>query len=214
MTEQQINNLGKILASSETIESSSQLDKIILTAAHQNKPIKKSFSLFNGFHFQPLSFASSVVLSIAFTIFIFAGMGQLISIEHPSLANEELTPNNQTLAVTEKKSTSVESATLKPEIISQAPMTPKARDQLLVEMALPDTKYLLNRMEFSFIEERDQAETSITAALGDIQLMIADGELNDARQRYERLRRSCETCSLPVTLEALVLNANAGTTRS
>ena len=64
-------------------------------------------------------------------------------------------------------------------------------------------------MQFAVEQERINATENIQLALNDINLMIKQGQLNDARQRYGLLRDQCRYCVLPNSLELLVFNHQA-----
>ena len=94
----------------------------------------------------------------------------------------------------------------------QAPQTLSARDQILAEMKLPNTAEILASLKFDVQQDRNLAEASINIAMTDIRQLIGVGQLSKARQRYAELRTMCANCTLPDTLEMLVIDANKNST--
>ena len=74
-----------------------------------------------------------------------------------------------------------------------------------MSLELPSAEALLDGMEFVAASERLAAQTELVRALGDIHVLLKGGELDNARERYERLKHACGVCMLPDSLEALVL---------
>lgn len=219
MTEQQIENLKKVLSSSEQELNSSDLDKKIITASKINAPERRR--LFDSWveNYQSLSMISSAALSVLLTV------GMLFTLSFILSSNDNINERNnvavqasivdQVVVIEQDSSvaTAVPNTALQ-QPSTQQPATQHARDQILASIEPLDIKVILDGMEFSHVDERALAEMAVTEAMADIRFMVMDGQLNSARDRYERLRRSCAVCSLPKTLEALVLNEESSSRRS
>ena len=209
MTEQQIKHLEKILNHSKADLETPELDKKILLAAKTKTSTNSRPINFNPFNLIQFGFLGSATLSIMITAGIFFTLNRIISVERSSsiLSADPITLNKQ------NQQRNVTQSTQTPEIISRpdhiviaVPTTQHARDQILMEMDLPDIKTLLSKMESPLSKDIILTENLIVQAMDDIRLMISNGKLNNARQRYDELKRYCISCSLPESLEALVLN--------
>ena len=216
MTEQQLDTLKNLLASSEKIENSAELDAAILAASIERAP-RTNRTISNWLHLFPINSLASAALSITICGGVLLGMSQVISLQPkpvpdiltPPLASSltiELGPGGSTTSDAIDRS----SVLIKPELPPQFEGRTK-QDQLLANLELPSVQTLLEGKEFSFADERSRTEESLRDALADINHMLRNGDLNDARDRYDKLRRSCSVCNLPSSLEALAL-AKANTT--
>jgi len=212
MTEQQIRQLQELLDSSDALENSSELDATILRAAKANvrNADTNRFSSLSIFGLISPSVFTAVAASLVLTVGVFIMMSQVIITDKelkvvkdsPMPVELEFSPNKVTDKVDPAR------ALNRPRTVAQTPTSSmQARDQILADMSLPDVRQVISTMEFSLDADRALAQQSLQLAMNDIRSMIGQGRLNNARQRYERLRESCEVCTLPNTLEALVLNA-------
>lgn len=203
MTEQQIENLRRVLSLSDEEQNSSELDEKILAVAKAKAPRTKPHFLINYFNVQSINFATSAAVSVLLTVGLFLGLSQILSVDDSFSNTDELFHAKE--AQTNKREISQPELVLEHELIAR-PLTESARDQILVDMELPEVSGLLDNMQFSIIEDRVIAQQAMLSAMEDIRYMVMNGGFNDARDRYDRLRRTCSVCTLPDTLEALVLN--------
>jgi len=220
MTEQQIKNLQELLndSSVEKLDGStdndlSELDAKLLNAAKQYVPVKKASYLsilFERFSFRSFGFINAMALSVMLTLGLLFVLGQLTQLDDSLILASGEIPQGEKVVEKERgqltKTVILDSA--------ERPVSMNVRDQILLDMKLPDAQILVNEMQFSLADEKQIASVAISNALFDIRLMINDGELNNARQRYERLRKNCVVCVLPNSLEAVVLNFNLDSNRS
>jgi len=233
MTEQQIENLKQLLSNSETPDSPSELDNKVLKAARLysqevNNTREKNFlsRIFNAF--SPLGKLSAGALSVLLTAAIFLGMNQIIKVDSEFQTTEGLLATSDDgkieLEIIAKESTTNRTISesnlgkpkFEPKIVGtkteQAPQRLSARDQILAEMKLPNTAEILASLKFDIQQDRKLAEASINIAMTDIRPLIGVGHLSKARQRYAELRTMCAHCTLPDTLEMLVIDANKNST--
>jgi len=220
MTEQQIKNLQELLndSSVEKLDGStdndlSELDGKLLNAAKQYVPGKKASYLsilFERFSFRSFGFINAMALSVMLTLGLLFVLGQLTQLDDSLILASGEIPQGEKVVEKERgqltKTVILDSA--------ERPVSMNVRDQILLDMKLPDAQILVNEMQFSLADEKQIASVAISNALFDIRLMINDGELNNARQRYERLRKNCVVCVLPNSLEAVVLNFSPDSNRS
>lgn len=222
MTEQHINTLKELLASSKKVENSAELDAKILAAARTKKTTVKNTRT-NWLRFFPLRSLSTAVFSITICVGVLLAMSQIISIDnnqnsYVSVANG---PSELVLEIFPSESTKpliLNGTSDRPESIKNPGLPPEfggrtTQNQILAGLELPTAQALLEGKEFSFADERSLLESSLSGALADINQMLRSGALNDARDRYDRLRRSCSVCDLPSSLEALALANDNSTSR-
>lgn len=204
MTEQQIENLKNILSSTDELTNSKELDAKILKAAKLNVPAKKQFFDTFGFKHQSLSFISTAALSVLLTTGIIFSLSYVVTNDR-ILDEKRPVASNTTIEEREIDLLNTTPVQIKKQIdLFDKPITEPARAQILAGMQSSDIAVLLDEMSFAHLDERLLAERAITEAMQDIRFMVMDDQLNSARERYERLRRSCSVCTLPETLEALV----------
>ena len=220
MTEQQIKNLQVLLNSSQETQLDEQAEKDmlafdtkILDAAKHHVVNKKSSylsRLFDRISVPSFGLINAIALSVMLTLGVLFFLGQLTQLDDTQfLANKRIAQleKNSQAELVDSESTLILSSI-------ERPVSQNVRDQILLEMKLPDAQILLDEMGFSLTDDRQIAAVAITDALLDIRLMIKDGELNNARQRYEQLRLNCIVCVLPNSLEAVVLNFSPDSNRS
>lgn len=214
MTEQQIENLKKILSTSEQQPNSAELDDKIMTAAVKYAPIKKRLIDFLRIENQQFNVISSVGLSILLTVALFFSLSFILSKDEISQDQSYIVDRTDFEFQVEANDHETSIVTSSPIEFIERPISADARDQLLAGMQPLDIKAILDSMEFTHTNDRELAEMAVTQAMNDIRFMVMEGELNNARDRYDRLRRSCSTCTLPETLEALVFNQTSSSSRS
>jgi len=213
MTERQIENLKKLLMNSKVTEDTPELDDKILTAAKQHA---KNLTRQSNWSLLQFGTLSSVTLSIAFTVTLFFGLNQILNINAPSeIQAQHNAEVNVALLANKQKATqpSASVITHPNELIKKlgvvsAPEAQPVRDQILAQLELPNTQDILATMSFQLQEDHKLAENSINFAMSDIRQLISGGQLDKARVRYAQLREMCDGCTLPNTLEALVINAH------
>jgi len=219
MTEQQINELKQILEHSDLGKNSNsqELDEKILLAAQKhtaNIKLKSAPSNFRKNIFTP-SFAAAV-FSVMFTVFLFLGLGKMLSVDHIDIP-APLASDSQELDVGETSNPLILSTPdiSRPEKPSVEPTAlARNRDSILQELPLPSVDKLLGDMDFDIDADRSLVKDTLSIAMHDIGKFIQVGELDDARQRYQRLRQSCSMCTLPESLESLALINNGLPDRS
>ena len=222
MTEQHLNTLKELLASSKEVQNSAELDATILAASLANAPVARNVT--SSWHAVfPLNSVATAAVSITICMGVLLAMSQIISSDRntepyaltPNVSSEliiEVAPNHYPeppiLDGTLDGTGSIVKPRLPPEFGGRT-----TQDQILAGIELPSAQALLEGKEFSFADERSLTESSLSGALADINQMLRSGALNEARDRYDRLRRSCSVCDLPTSLEALALATNNSTTR-
>jgi len=221
MTEQQIKHLRTVLKDSRLAENSASLDERILreaqlSATSDNSRASNWQSLFGLAALKPAVFA------VAITGGLFIAMSYIVSSPQQSI---QMTVNERDLPIDikpEEPHPQDQGALIsKPQLIEVAkrPALSKAqRDQILLEIQLPEHTEILAHLGFASdigqAQAQVDAQQSLAKAMTDIRIMIRSGELDDARVRYAQLKESCLECRLPSSLEALVLNvtgASSGT---
>ena len=237
MTEQQFEKLKTLLNSSRAPENSTELDHKILGAAkyniersaHRHEEASESIShtslIASWFaRFFQRGLIQSAVLSVTLTLTLFFVLGQILKTDqessyakNPLRSNENNTGllldiqlTKQEKNVSDNKGTPIiEAQTTLPE-----PEVLDPRDQILAQMTVPDIQALLNDMNFNQQSDRQFAQSLISLAMNDIQFMLEVGNLDNARQRYAQLKKSCDVCTLPNTLEDLALEYKKRTKNS
>ena len=230
MTEQQFERLKQHLDASSK-QTSVDLDKSILHAAMQRaeqnetqqpdegKNTKKRLG--NQLHnwlsgWLQTTAVQSAVVSVALTVFVFVGLALTIKPEQQTTIS-----NSESMAFTFNSTDQLDDKTQRNDDVKaliqkveplQMPVTQQGRDQILAQMSLPDVQTLLEAMEFEQHDDRQSAESVISIAMQDIRIMIENQNLNGARVRYAGLKQRCAKCSLPESLEALLLTTPQNTT--
>ncbi|RBP48935.1 hypothetical protein [Arenicella xantha] len=217
MTEQHINQLKYLLEQDRATTNSAELDATILAAAHlqaeqytKQRPRRPLFQLLN--------FLRPISLAIVMTFGILLAMGHWLAVEPVAPIAQ---PNTNRLpfdtnGIEQDATESHQERILPPQFVAAQPQpidTQYDRDQVLKIYPLPDTRMVIASMQFELEHQRIAATGNIELALNEINLMIKQGQLNDARQRYDTLRDECRYCGLPSSLEVLVLNHQTDATR-
>ena len=223
MTEQQFEKIKALLDASTPLQTSSKLDNKILSMAaqqvDQDKQQQARGQMSAGSYKKVLSWlqkltqngiAQAAVLSTALTLVVFVGMAQLFKIEQgPSfVASEQTTVEFEVSSKRVDETAPVRTAIALPTIEFEMPETQQARDQILANMPLPDINSLLNDIVLQDSSDRQFTQSVVSIAMKDIRFMLDNGQLNDARVRYARLKEHCPECELPDSLEALVVITN------
>ena len=216
MTEQQFEKLKTMLQSSDAPENSPELDSSILGAAKQQaeqyqQSEKRTSSKNNSTNwFVSLlqgSYAQAAVLSVALTLAVFFGLGQMLKPDSDDLfahTNGQKDHTEITFVVPQKSSVLTHQTPLIPDALPE-PLITDAREQILAQMNTLNVGELLDSMNFDQQKDRQFAESLVILAMTDIQFMLKNGKLNNARQRYVELKERCDVCRLPNTLDALAL---------
>ena len=223
MTEQQFEKIKELLDASKPAQSSTELDNKILTMAaqqlDQDKQQQVRGQIFAGSFKKVLSWlqkftqngiAQAAVLSTALTLVVFVGMAQLLKVEQGSsfTASEQTTLEFKVSSKIVNETLPARTKVALPTIEFEMPETQQARDQILASMPLPDINSLLNDVVSQDSRDRQFTQSVVSVAMKDIRFMLDNGQLDDARVRYAKLKKRCTECSLPDTLEALVVIAN------
>ena len=209
MTEKQLSQLKSLLEdsslASELQKTSTELDEKILSAARAREasqastPNRAEF----GLSFSMLATAS---LAIILTVGLFFGMSQMILPEESSMHISNGADLEQQQLF--QKNSKVKDLISRPESVTMQDAPSKvSRDRILMEFSLPATNELIANVEFEFQQDRSHAQVAIDIAMFEISSMIELGSYDNARERYAMLLEDCHGCSLPTTLEALVLSA-------
>ena len=206
MTEQQIKQLKSILATTADEQNSAELDKTILGSAKQLAPQRKPF-----WNWSSLSTVGSATLAVLVTVAAFWTMSIALK---PTELIAPLATINQEVEF-EVKPQTIESGVqdkLSVALPEEPPLYQRSsgetKEQILASLDLLNTDKLLDNMPFPLAKDRQSAKLALNTAMADINQMISGGQVKDARKRYDRLRRSCQVCTLPLTLEALALAGN------
>jgi len=235
MTEQQFEDLKLLLDRSPTPPNSEQLDKQIIGAARRRASDVKLRAKTNNRvvellrQFSSNNAVATVAVSLTVTFVVFSVMSQMAFLYQAPDQNsvvgtkdtsqDQRRDNSADIAIsieqTQQASKAAASSDAIPRI-AQAPMVNTSRlskNEILADLVLPTAETLLQGAEFSKDGERALASASVTTALTDINNYIRQGKLENARDRYDRLRRSCMACSLPSTLDALALGSRTQQSR-
>ena len=153
-------------------------------------------------------------LAVLFTGGVFLLMSNMVAVDQPGpIAQGEpdelkiVLENQPPIAQQEMVVASQDPKRLMPEALPPTPSSNhRSKDEILAELDIPSADALLDTMEFSLAKDRPLARQALESALADINLMLNEGDWDDARKRYDRLRRSCMVCTLPPNLESLALN--------
>lgn len=219
MTEQQVKKLKDLLDATDAPINSAELDSRIMraasTQAEQRNRSHRDNKPFLGF--MSSSLFTAAVLSLLMTAGVFIALSQIVNTGNQSnIAAQSKTAieinfgSGAALKAHKPVSSDSTQVAVRLDELSPTPTdSSQTRDQILAQMSLPDGQDVLGGMEFLLEADRVLAEQSVQLAMSDIRTMIGQGQLKSARERYERLRQSCDVCSLPSTLEALVLNDGA-----
>lgn len=214
MTEQQIEQMKSLLADSDRQQNSAQLDEKILhaaarTAQQRQSPTRQETSVRR-------SFGSLVTASLAVLLTggAFLLMSKMVEVNEPGPLvqgeSDELQLVLEAQPVIPQQSASIVTPDPTELLPKELPPTVnpyyRSKDEILAELDIPSADALLDSMEFSLAKDRPLARQALELALADIDLMLNEGEWDDARKRYDRLRRACTVCTLPPTLEAMALN--------
>ena len=219
MTEQQIEELAKVLRRSSPVKDldTPVLDSKILNAAAkaaQETPstVTNTASSTWRFPFVGLNNFSSAAFSIVLTAVVFIVLAKLIEVDESKVVaytgNQSI--NNSSESSDTQDNTHVADNKVqfsKPAVPEQAPLLPiDNRDSILATMPLPSVAQMVGEMQFDMATDRLLAKESLVLAMADIEQLIREQNFIDARQRYQRLRRSCHVCELPDSLETLALS--------
>ncbi len=206
MTEHQIETLRNLLAGSNAVSNSEELDNKILEHARASvaaKPRREGW-------LSGIGFLTPAMLAIVLTLGLFFWMGQLVSVDQVQVAKQSPIEalefdhvNDSGVNTLEEHISSID----RPERVAVLPRPEQtqAANNILFEYELPTTEALLANMILAPDLDSNEVEHSITLALSDIQIMIHQRQFDDARIRYAMLKQSCQGCRLPNTLEALVM---------
>jgi hypothetical protein len=206
MTEQQIERLKTILNSSPKEQNSNELDEKILLAAREQRPNPEPVWRISSF---------SPVGTAAMAVVLTAGAFWAMSVA--LLPNELLAPvalEEQSIEFTVEPQELARSAGDNSRITrpGNPPLYQRSagetKEQLLAGLGLLNTEALLDSMDFPVARDRQSAKLALNTAMVDINQMLNSGQFKDARRRYDRLRRNCQVCTLPLSLEALALAGN------
>jgi len=205
MTEHEIKTIKKLLANSHTPSNSQELDQRIIEHANSTASVKSE----NQNKIFGIGFLSPAILAIVLTLGLFFWMGQIVSVDQIA-AQKQAAVDALNF---EQRNADIEPAENyqpidRPEKIAVLPkpeQTQSARDAILFEYDLPSTDVLLANMDLATEFDSQEVGQSIELALTDIKGMISQRQFNEARMRYALLRQNCRECSLPNTLEDLVL---------
>ena len=206
MTEQQLEQLKSILNSSPEEQNSNHLDEKILLAAKERSPNREGMWRLSSF-----SPVSAAAIAVVLTASAFWAMNFALQ------PNELLAPvgiDEHTIEFT------VQAQELEPRVSNNSIITRpgnpplyqrspgESKEQLLAGLGLLNPEILLDGMDFPIAKDRQSAKLALNTAMADINQMISSGQFRDARKRYDHLRRSCQGCTLPLTLDALALAGN------
>lgn len=228
MTEQQIQQLKKLLENSSHNENSTELDHAILGKAQAmseqrqrlNTQASGQTQSIRGLShwFATFGFMRSAALSVALTVAVFWGLNKAISVDHqaqPLIANNSSFDDLAYVTRVDNRPKGAQSLSKFDRPVYAPGTSPQlltidVRDQILAEMEFPETQRVLDSIALSLDENRMTTEAVVVQAMTDIKDMIREGQLNNARDRYNLLLLACGQCALPDTLEALVLNLDQG----
>lgn len=217
MTEQQFDQMKRLLESSKGEQNSQALDQQILSEAAENVSSMKTTKSINGWFSASFSylrlnslndylqsgFVPSAVVSISLTLAVFFGLGQLLSIEITPLKNDQVLTQQQAIVEVDKGH-AIKTNKKHDIALVEKPILGEARAKVIAQMELPDIQSLLNEMTFEQTQDRTLAENAINIAMADIRSMLDLGRIDSARERYALLKLDCFKCSLPDSLDALV----------
>lgn len=214
MTEHEVKALKSILDQAKPGVTPNELDQKILLAADEQAAYlkaKRSQKRWMGAlreHQLPINLGPAV-LSITMTAMVFFGLSKLFTVsptETPVLTNN--TPTEIIIETANEEITTLDDTELYPSdvFLDASPLAINSRDQILAEIQLPSTDRMLQGMQFDQSSDRLLAMELVTQAMVDIRSLLVSGEFNRARNRFEQLRERCDVCTLPKSLEVLVLN--------
>ena len=95
------------------------------------------------------------------------------------------------------------------ELIAQIAPTQQQRNGILRTLELPKADDVIAKMELAVTSERSYVESELSSAFSEIESLIVDDNLRDARSRYYDLVQSCQSCELPAMLELLMIDSAA-----
>ena len=95
------------------------------------------------------------------------------------------------------------------ELIAQIAPTQQQRNGILRTLELPKADDVIAKMELAVTSERSYVESELSSAFSEIESLIVDDNLRDARSRYYDLVQSCRSCELPAMLELLMIDSAA-----
>jgi len=149
MTEQQIENLQKLLSRSTLEGGSKELDERILQASRERVPTPVRESWFSIY-----SAMTAGALAVILTIGLFFAMGHIVNVEEPVFVAQPDESNTTVKAqiVDQKSSNSVNHQVDRPKKIQIVPRPepqPADRNKILFEYTLPTTDSLLASMVFN-----------------------------------------------------------------
>lgn len=222
MTEQEFEQVKGLLKAAPVDENSSSLDEQILSAARHHSALASGHVpqgswLSQFLRSEPLKalgrflqsgFIPSAAVSLALTVAVFFGFGQLLSIETqpPRLSVHEV-PLIKAQISDDAKQVAIRVDSKQEIVVVQKPELELAREQIVAQMTLPDIQVLLNTMAFGGVNDRQLAESALRVAMHDIRQLLDRGNVMNARERYAQLRQMCVACTLPDSLEGLALVA-------
>lgn len=218
MTEQQINQLKRLLEQDASSQDNPELDATILAAAREQAD-QYARRQAHRTRFASLRFVPAIGLAVVMTLGLLLAMGQWLSVE-PIAPVVKRSSQVLPIDLEARQNAPVENAQepriALPQLTRVLPPpinTQLKRDRVLTIYPLPDSRAVVASMTFELEQQRVAASENIQLALNDINLMLKQGQLNDARQRYDALRNQCPYCVLPDSLELLVLNHQANRLR-
>ena len=206
MTEQQIGKLKALLESSNEVENSPELDEKILKRSKRPTQVT-DYTVWGRTYSWVLGNTATAFSALMLTAIMMFGLAEMISVTAPEAPIAE-TPNQFQVPTDTEQDDSKQNRsyagyvepTKRPEKFAGSS---NFDDDLLSDITLPSTQQLLDNMRLPMSQDRLNAEQTITHALAEINHLLKDGNLRNARLRYQKLREGCQPCKLPQTLEAL-----------
>ena len=189
--------------------SAESTNRILAAAEHrsrvQNKPPRKKPASSDWLvNTEVWGQAASALMSVLFTLGVFLAL------------NHSLTPNAYDRSVagesTPQFSFKLERHQPRQNTLLSGIDIPKPERDLyssgssitsLTALTQPATDLLIDSQIHTSHEDLALSQALIEIAMSDIAQHLQQGRIHDARMRYEALKRTCEPCLLPASLEAL-----------
>ncbi len=95
------------------------------------------------------------------------------------------------------------------EFIALIAPTQSQRDRIIRTQELPKADDVLAKMQLPLGSDELGVKYQLQDAFSDIQYLITNNDLTDARSRYYSLVQSCSSCELPTMLEVLLIDSQA-----
>lgn len=205
-----MNLISTKLKADELNGPSLELDSQILASASSQAVRNKNLNCKAIESNNRLSNLAAVAASVVITFGLFLIMHQAIQPDEINRIATKTSINDiKFINANDPKPKNYRIARPEMELIANIAPTQQQRDGILRTLELPKADEVLAKMELAYSPQRSVVENELTDAFSEIENLIVNDQLSDARSRYYDLVQSCQSCELPMMLELLIIDSAA-----